>query len=171
MHTLPNLIVRRNEVSGSNTPMPCADSYLTQINPEPFLRSPGGTFKQPISFKMRLKILPCWCLMINKLLVAPVLLTLGCSGIPASWVRVWERHCANEGITSLIRRTPPSPHYPPEPSQASPSPCSHPGKRVTWRDAVALALGPSCPPQLPWTKVKAEREQKVFYGVKRPSLK
>lgn len=88
MHTLPNLIVRRNELSGSDTPMHRADFYLTQINPKPFPRSPSGTFKQSISFKMRLKILPWWCLVLNKLVAALVVLTLGCSGTPAPTSKV-----------------------------------------------------------------------------------
>lgn len=81
-HMLPNLIAKRNEVSGSATPTHPADSYLTQINPKPFPRSFSCTFKPSIS-KVRLKILPWCCLMFNKLLVALVVQTLGRSGIPA----------------------------------------------------------------------------------------
>lgn len=52
--------------------------HLTLINPKPFPTSPRGTFKQSISFKVRLKILPGCCWELNKLLVAAVALTFEC---------------------------------------------------------------------------------------------
>lgn len=152
-----------------------ADFYLTQINPKSFPRSPSGTFKQSISLKMRLKIPLSWSLVLNKLLVAPVALTAGCSGTlaPASGVRAWKKKCANEGVIRMIKEALRRPSLP----CPSGPPYSCPNKG--WHEEIPQTLScvPAVPPRPPRTTADGPRqggrsrgEQEAFYGVKRPSL-
>lgn len=123
---------------------------------------------------MRLKIPLSWSLVLNKLLVAPVALTAGCSGTlaPASGVRAWKKKCANEGVIRMIKEALRRPSLP----CPSGPPYSCPNKG--WHEEIPQTL--SCVPAVPHGHqglqqtvpgkgAEAEGSRKHFMGLNVPA--